>query len=128
MKRMIALSMLALSACASTSGAMGNSAGSFAGPWRGVVAKGDARSTAEFRFSAGEGGYRGFFWGRTLTPIALTHLELGPSVHFEIPEMGVFDGTASSEVMEGKFLDGTGEGWFRLEKQPDGWDARPETP
>lgn len=128
MKKMIALSLLVFSGCASTSGAMGNSAGSFAGPWRGVVAKGEARSTADIRFSASEGGYQGFFWGRALTPIALSHVQLGPSVHFEIPEMGVFDGTSSGEVMEGKFLDGAGEGWFRLEKQPDGWDARPETP
>jgi hypothetical protein len=127
MNKTIALSMLLLCACASASGAMRGSAESFAGPWRGVVAKGDARSTADFRFSASESGYQGFFWGRALTPIALSNVQLGPAVHFEIPGMGVFDGTSSGEVMEGKFLDGTGEGWFKLEKEPD-QDARPETP
>jgi hypothetical protein len=127
MNRMIMLSMLALSACASTSGAMGNSDGSFAGPWRGVVVKGEARSTADFRFAGSDGRYHGFFWSRTLTPIALNDVHLGPSVHFEVPEMGVFDGTSSGEVMEGRFVDATGEGWFRLEKEFDS-DAHPETP
>jgi len=38
--------------------------------------------------------------------------------------MGVFDGTSSGEEMEGTFRDGTGEGWFRLEKQLDSDDPR----
>ena len=83
--------------------------------------KGEASSPADFRFSTGEGGYQGFFWGRTLTPIALRNLQLSHSVHFEIPQMAVFDGTANGETMEGTFRDGTGEGSFRLEKQLD-WD------
>ena len=121
MKKMIALSMVALSSCASASGAMRSSGDSFTGPWHGVLAKGAGRSPADFRFSTSEGGYQGFFWGRALTFIALSNLQLGPSVHFVIPELGVFDGTTSGETMEGTFRDGTGEGSFRLEKQLD-WD------
>lgn len=121
MRTMIACSMLILSACATPAGSMRRSSLSFAGPWRGELVKGDARSPADFRFSAGEGGYQGLFWGRTLTPIPLNNLQLGRSVHFEIPEMGVFDGTANGEKMEGTFRNETGEGSFRLEKQLD-WD------
>ena len=43
------------------------------------------------------------------------------AVHFEIPQMGIFDGTADGESMQGTFRDDTGEGSFRLEKQID-WD------
>jgi hypothetical protein len=124
MKKMIALSMLVLSACASPSGAMRSSAESFAGPWRGVLMKGETRSPADFRFSASEAGYQGFFWGRALTPVPLSNVQLGRSVHFEIPEMGIFDGTSSGETMEGTFRDGAGEGSFRLEKQLDSDDPR----
>ncbi len=121
MRTTIASSILILSACAIPAGKMRNSSESFAGPWRGVLVKGEASIPADFRFSTGEGGYQGFFWGRTLTPIALKNLQLGHSVHFEIPQMAVFDGTANGETMEGTFRDGTGEGSFRLEKQLD-WD------
>jgi hypothetical protein len=121
MKKMIALSMLVLSACAGPSANMRSPAGAFAGPWHGVLAKGEARSSLDFRFSATEGGYQGFYWGRALTPIVLSDLHLGHSVHFEIPQIGVFDGISSGETMEGTFRDGSGEGSFRLEKQLD-WD------
>ena len=124
MKKMFAMSMLVLSACASPSGAMRSSAESFAGPWRGVLTKGGARSPADFRFSGSESGYQGFFWGRELTPVALSNVQLGRSVHFEIPQMGVFDGTSSGETMEGTFRDASGEGSFTLEKQPDPDDPR----
>lgn len=94
---------------------MRSSAESFARPWRGVLAKGEALSPADFRFFGSEGGYQGIFWGRALTPIALSDVQLGRSVHFEIPQMGVFDGTSSGETMEGRFRDGTGGGSFTLE-------------
>ena len=96
-------------------------------PGCGELAKGEARSPADFRFSASESGYEGFFWGRALTPIALSHVQLGRSVHFEIPRIGVFDGISSGETMEGTFRDGTGEGSFKLEKQLD-WDDPRRTP
>ena len=92
-----------------------------------MLAKGEARSPADFRFSASESGYQGFYWGRALTPIALSNVQLGPSVHFEIPEMGVFDGTSSGETMEGMFRDGNGQGSFKLEKQLD-WDDPQSAP
>ncbi len=126
MNKTIWLSLVVLSACAGPSAGMRGSAESFAGPWHGVLAKGEARSPADFSFSASEGVYQGFFWGRTLTPIALRNVRLGPSVHFEIPEMGVFDGTSNGEAMEGAFRDGTGEGSFKLEKEPD-WADPPTT-
>lgn len=127
MKKMIALSLLVLGACASPSRAASSPAESLAGPWRGVLVKGEMDSPVDFRFSRNEGGYQGFFWGRALTPIPLSNVQLGGSVHFEIPEMGVFDGTSSGERMEGTFRDGTGEGSFRLDKQLD-WDDPRNTP
>jgi len=121
MNKMIAMSMLVLSACAAVSGAGRNSIESAAGRWRGTLAKGEARSEAEFRFSQSGSGWEGSFWGRSLTPIALKNVQLGRSVHFEIPEMGVFDGTSTGETMEGEFRDESGEGTFKLEKERD-WD------
>src|SRR5260221_2326139 len=92
MKKMIAWSMLVLSACAAPAGAVRRSVESFAGPWHGVLAKADGRVPADFRFSEGERGYQGFFWGRQLTPIALSNLQLVASVHFEMPGVGNFVG------------------------------------
>jgi hypothetical protein len=119
--KMIALSMLVLSACAGPSANTRSPAGEFAGPWHGVLSRGEARSPADFRFSASDGGYQGFFWGQALTPIVLSEVHLGRSVHFEVPQGGVFDGISSGETMEGTFRDATGGGSFRLEKQLD-WD------
>ncbi|MCA1825833.1 MAG: hypothetical protein ABR567_10235 [Myxococcales bacterium] len=124
MKTMIALSMLMVFACATPAGTLRTSTESFAGAWHGVLAKGEVRSPADFRFSAGEGSYRGFYWGAALTPIPLAHVQLGQSVHFEIPQMGVFDGTSDGETIEGSFRDSTGEGSFTLAKQLDGDDPR----
>jgi hypothetical protein len=121
MNKMIAMSMLVLSACATASGGTRGSMESAAGPWRGTLAKGGARSEADFRFSEGANGWEGAFWGRGLTPIALKNVQLGRSVHFEIPQMGVFDGTSTGETMEGEFRDESGEGTFKLEKELD-WD------
>ena len=128
MKTMIASSMLILCVCAIPArAAMPGPAESLAGPWRGTLVKGEARSAADFRFSASAGGYQGFFWGRALMPVALKNVQLGHSVHFEIPQMGVFDGTSDGETMEGTFRDETGEGSFRLDKQLD-WDDPRNTP
>jgi len=121
MKTMIAWSMVILSACAAAAGSMRSSSQSFAGPWHGLLVKGEARSPADFHFSSGQQGDQGFFWGRSLTPVPLEAVKLGSSVHFEIPQMGVFDGTSDGETMEGTFRDGTGEGSFKLEKQLE-WD------
>ncbi len=117
MNRMIALSALVLSACAMNSKAM-RAQEDFDGPWQGVLVKGQLHSRVDFRFSASEGGYQGFYWGSSLTPVALKDLRLGSAVHFEVPQLGVFDGTSSGETIEGTFSDGSGDGSFRLEKDP----------
>ena len=122
MNKMIALSMLTLSACAAASEATRTGAlQSPVGAWRGTLMKGNARSEADFRFSEAANGWRGFYWGRGLTPIALRNVQLGRFVHFEVPQMGIFDGTSSGETMEGEFKDENGGGTFRLEKELD-WD------
>jgi len=120
MKKLIALSLLVASACAGPAAALGRrtSAESIVGQWRGVLVKGDMRTPADFQFAATEGGIRGSYWGRALTPIALTNLELGHSIHFEIPQIAAFDGTLSGETIEGRFTDGNGGGSFLLEKLP----------
>jgi hypothetical protein len=138
MKKLIICSLTALCACASTSGALGSraDADSIAGQWRGVLLKGDVRSVADFQFAGRESDYRGTWWGRELAPVALSNVQLGwgpalssnasnahpgNSIHFEVPQMGVFDGLVSGETIEGTFKDGNGGGSFRLEKQP-AWD------
>ncbi len=119
MKKLIALSLLVASACAGPSTALGRStsAESIAGQWRGVLVKGEVRIPADFQFAAIEGGLRGSYWGPALTPIALSNVELGHSIHFEIPHVAAFDGIISGETIEGRFTDGNGGGFFRLEKQ-----------
>jgi len=121
MNKMIAMALLALSACAGAARATRSSMESPAGSWRGTLTKGEARSVVEFDFSTGATGWKGFFWGRSLTPIPLKNVQLGQSVHFEIPQMGIFDGISSGETMEGSFRDESGEGSFKLEKQI-AWD------
>jgi len=123
MKKLIALSLLVASACAGPSTALGRStsAESIVGQWHGVLVKGDMRTPADFQFAAIGGGYRGSYWSRALTPIALSNVELRDSIHFEIPQTAAFDGRIKGEAIEGTFSDGNGGGSFRLEKQP-GWD------
>ena len=129
MKRLMLSSMVALCACASSAGALERSSApdSIVGPWRGVLMKGDLLSVADFRFASGEGGYRGIYWNRALMPIGLTNLQVGDSIHFEIPRMAVFDGKLGAETIEGTFRDETGEGTFKLEKQLD-WDDPRNSP
>ena len=122
MNKVMALSMLVLAACAGPSAAMRASSASFAGPWHGVLAKGETRNAADFRFSGSDGAYQGYVWGRELTPVELSNVQLGGSVHFEIPQMGVFDGTSNGHEMEGTFRDGSGEGRFKLVKELDPTD------
>jgi hypothetical protein len=121
MKRMM-IALLSLCACASLSRASANDA--LSGTWRGAVRKGLVESVVWFDFSRTDAGYRGNYWG--LAPpgvrVPLTGVELGHSVRFEVPRMGVFEGEIAGETMEGTFEDAQGAGSFRLEKQPD-WDA-----
>src|SRR5207302_8083893 len=103
MKRLTVLSLVGVCACAGSSRALGSHA--IAGPWHGVLVKGGLRSVVDFRFTAGEGGSQGFYWGRELAPIPLTQLRIGSSIHFEVPRMAVFDGTAGVDTIEGTFRD-----------------------
>jgi hypothetical protein len=121
MRTLILWSMLILSAPVLPAESLRGAPQALAGPWRGALIKTDASTPVLFHFSAGDGGYRGFYWGSALTQIPLAHVQLGRAVHFEIPGMAVFDGVASGDVMEGTFRDESGGGSFRLQKQPD-WD------
>jgi len=96
------------------------------GTWRGVVRKGALESVVVFDFSRAGAGYRGNYWGMVpvATPIPLTGIDLGHSIHFEVPRLGVFEGELEKGVMEGNFQDSQGGGSFHLEKQPDSDDAR----
>jgi hypothetical protein len=86
-----------------------------------VLVKGDIRSVADFQFAGRDGDLHGTYWDRALTPVALSNVQLGNSIHFEVPAMAVFEGTVSGEMIEGTFRDENGGGSFRLAKQPD-WD------
>ena len=121
MKTMIVLSMLMVAACAAPAGSMRSTSESYTGSWRGELVRGQVRTPAEVRLSEREGSVQGEFWGHALMPVALTGLQLGRNVHFEVPEMGTFDGTAAGDVIAGTFHDGAGEGSFTLEKHID-WD------
>src|SRR5579859_3899594 len=123
MNKILAISLVALGACASTSGALGRraAADSVVGPWHGVLVKGENPSIADFRFSSRDGALSGFYWGPARTAVALSNVQLGNSIHFEIPPAAVFEGTVSGDTIQGTFRDGDAGGSFKLEKQID-WD------
>src|SRR5207237_8158222 len=121
MKKVILVSLAGRFACAGT--LRPGPAESLVGPWQGVLVKGETRSVAEFRFAGGQEGYQGFYWSRALVPVPLTNVEVGHSIHFEIPQVGVFDGTLGDDTIEGTFRDAGGQGSFKLRKQPDRDDA-----
>jgi len=108
----------ALCSCAGASHAREDE---LSGTWRGVVRKGAIETVVLFDFSRTEGGYRGNYWGaaplRDAVPLA--GIELGHSVRFEIPRLGVFQGELASGTIEGTYQDSQGGGSFHLEKQPD---------
>ena len=89
-----------------------------------MVRKGLVESVVWFDFTRTDAGYRGNYWG--MAPpgerVALAGVELGHSVRFEVPRMGVFEGEIAGETMEGTFVDAQGAGSFQLAKQLD-WDA-----
>jgi hypothetical protein len=73
------------------------------------------------------GGFRNRIRRRLLADGGRDEIELGHSLRFEVPRMGVFDGEIAGETMEGTFQDAEGAGSFRLEKQL-AWDALPNGP
>jgi len=127
MKKWTMFALLSTFACAGVSRASADDA--LSGPWQGVVRKGMLENVVYFDFSRTDTGYRGNYWGRAPigTPVSLSGIELGHSVRFEVPQMGVFDGEIAGETMEGTFHDAEGAGSFRLEKQL-AWDALPNGP
>jgi len=116
------LALLSIFACAGVSRASADDA--LSGQWQGVVRKGMLESLVYFDFSRTDTGYRGNYWGRAPigSPVSLSGIELGHSVRFEVPRMGVFEGEIVGETIEGTFHDAEGAGSFRLEKQL-AWDA-----
>ena len=121
-KRVMTIVLLSVCACANVSrGAPREDA--LSGTWRGVVRKDLLESVVLMEFSRAGSGYRGKFWGTTPVgaPVPLAGIELGHSVRFEVPRLGVFDGDIRGEVIEGTFEDLQGSGSFRLEKQLE-WD------
>jgi hypothetical protein len=127
MKKWTMFALLSTFACAGVSRASADDA--LSGPWQGVVRKGMLENVVYFDFSRTDTGYRGNYWGRAPigTPVSLSGIELGHSVRFEVPQMGVFDGEIAGETMEGTFHDAEGAGSFRLQKQI-AWDALPNGP
>ena len=118
MKKTMMVALLgAVCACAGLS-RTGNDA--LSGTWRGVVRKGALESVVLFQFSRMESGYQGNYWGTPplSTPIPLARVELGHSVLFEVPQVGVFHGELAGETMQGTFEDAQGPGSFYLQKQP----------
>src|SRR5438128_1246147 len=120
-KRML-IALLSGWAWASLPRSSGNAAPG--GTWRGVVREGLVESVVWFDVTRPDARYRGNYWG--MAPprerVALTGVELGHSVRFEVPRMGVFEGEIAGETMEGTFVDAQGAGSFQLAKQQD-WDA-----
>jgi hypothetical protein len=122
MKPALMIVLLSVCGCANVShgGLRGDA---LSGTWRGVVRQGLLESVVVMEFSRAGDGYRGKFWGGAPVgaPVSLTGIELGHSVRFEVPRLGVFDGDIKGEVIEGTFDDIQGNGSFRLEKQLE-WD------
>ena len=125
MKRMM-IAMMSLCACAGI--ARASATDELSGTWRGVVRKGMLETVVWFDFSPTDHGYRGNYWATAPAglQVPLTGIELGHSVRFEVPGLGVFHGEIAREAMEGTFEDTQGGGSFLLEKQlgynplPDG--------
>ena len=115
-KRMMVALLGAVCACAGLPRASDDA---LSGTWRGVVRKGALESVVVFQFSRMESGYRGNYWGMPplTAPIPLTGIELGHSVRFEVPRVGVFHGEIGGEAIDGTFEDAQGPGSFHLEKQ-----------
>jgi hypothetical protein len=135
MRKLMTGALLLLCSCASSSGALGRRGDSLAGSWSGVLVKGVVRSPADFEFAGHDGEYSGTWWSSALTPVALTNVQLaspalaasgamsnvqlGSSLRFELARLAVFEGIIRGETIEGTFRDEQGGGWFRLEKRPD---------
>lgn len=127
MKIMATLSLVLLSACASTSAARAASAPDvLAGHWRGSFGSGPGVTPFELQFDRSAGGYLAHYWSAIPagTSLPVTNVESGHLVRFTVPRIGVFEGelrerNAGDGLLEGTYSGDSGNGSFILEKQPD---------
>jgi len=121
MKRMMIGLVLAICACGHV--ARASSEDPISGRWRGVLTKGAMTSVVQFEFSREGSVYRGKYWREAPTggPLALSDIQIGPEIHFDVEPLGVFEGAFQGQEIKGTFTDGQGSGSFTLEKQPQ-WD------
>ena len=125
MKLRAALPFLLLSATFSAAHAdVGSDA--LAGHWRGVFGNGPAQTVIEIQFDRNAAGYRGHFWSAVPagTSLPVSDVELGHSVRFAVPPIGVFEGELHGETLEGTVSGEGGSGPFRLRKEPAPDDLR----
>jgi hypothetical protein len=94
------------------------SSDTLAGHWRGVLGDGPAQTVIELQFDQSPAGYRGHFWSAVPagTSLAVSDVEIGHSVRFAIPPLGVFDGEIHGDVLVGT-VSGQSGGPFRLRKE-----------
>ncbi len=122
MKLRATLPFLLLSACATLSTPHGMSEGdALAGHWRGAFGRGPAETVMELQFDRSAAGYRGHFWSATPagTSLPVTDVQLGHSVRFAVPRIGVFEGEIHGETLEGTFTGDSSSGPFMLRKEPN---------
>lgn len=97
-----------------------------AGHWRGVFGKGPAQTVIELQFDRNPAGYRGHFWSAVPagTSLPVSDVELGHSVRFAVPLIGVFEGELHGRDLERTVSGESGSGPFRLRKEPAPDDLR----
>ncbi|HZR09025.1 MAG TPA: hypothetical protein VFA79_10615 [Myxococcales bacterium] len=93
--------------------------GALAGHWRGVFGDGPAETVIEVQFDQSAGGYRGHFWSAVPagTSLQVSDVEVGRSVRFAVPPIGVFEGEIRGDILMGT-VSGQSAGPFRLRKEP----------
>ena len=96
-----------------------------AGHWRGVFGNGPGETVIELQFDQSAAGYRGHFWSAVPagTSLPVSEVELGRSVRFAVPPMGVFEGEIHGDVLVGT-VSGPSGGPFKLRREPAADDLR----
>lgn len=113
--------------CSTFSAAHGEPASdALAGHWRGAYGSGPAETVIELQFDPGASGYRGHFWSAVPagTSLPVTAVDVGPSIRFAVPPLGIFEGDLHGDVLEGKFSGERLSGPFKLRKEPTPDDFR----
>lgn len=96
-----------------------------AGHWRGVYGDGPAQTVIELQFDQTAAGYHGHLWSAVPagTSLPVSAVELGHSVRFAVPPIGVFEGELHGDFLVGT-VSGQNGGPFRLRKEPAADDLR----